>query len=170
MTQLSNIAGASRRAFQEVPLQIGFRIALGVAGLAVAATLGAQQVKPDRAIKYRQGVMQAQGWHMGRMNAMLKGDIPYNKDEFLMRATYVDQLARMPWEGFTPGSEQGAPTKAKPDIWKDSASFKQHQDKLVAETPKLVAAARTGDASQLKGPFGDVVKACDGCHDDFRSK
>ena len=29
----------------------------------------AQDVKPDRAIKFRQGILQAQGWNAGIMNA-----------------------------------------------------------------------------------------------------
>src|SRR5271167_1240729 len=41
----------------------------------------AQDVKPDRVIKVRQGILQAQGWNAGIMNAMVKGEKPYNKDE-----------------------------------------------------------------------------------------
>ncbi len=147
------------------------RAALGMAlAGAMVSVAAAQDVKPDRAIKYRQGVLQAIGWNMGIMGAMVKGERPYNKDDFLLRATYVDQLAHMPWEGFTPGSDQGAPTKAKPEIWKDQAKFKQHADKLVAETARLAAAGKSGDANQFKAAFADVGKACDSCHDDFRSK
>ena len=130
----------------------------------------AQDIKPDRAIKYRQGILQAQGWNAGAMNAMIKGDKPYNKDEFLMRATYLNELASMAWEGFIPGSDKGAPTKAKAEIWTEPAKFKQYQTDLQAATPKLVAAARTGDMSQIKPAFNDVAQACSNCHDDFRAK
>ena len=148
------------------------RLALGVAlgGATAMTAVWAQDVKPERAIKYRQGIMQAQGWNAGIMAAMVKGEKPYNKDEFLKRATYLDQLVHMPWEGYTPGSEQGAPTKAKPEIWKDPAKFKQYGDKLPVETGKLVVAARTGDMNQIKPVFGDVGKVCNDCHDEFRSK
>jgi cytochrome c556 len=140
-------------------------------GGALAATAAwAQDVKPERAIKYRQGIMQAQGWNMGRMAAMVKGEQPYDKDEFLKRATYLDQLVHMPWEGYTPGSDQGAPTKAKPEIWKEPAKFKQYGDKVAAESSKLVAAARTGDMNQIRPAFNAVGKACKDCHDDFQSK
>ena len=146
---------------------------VGFAGVAVAgviAIVNAQDIKPDRAIKYRQGILQAQGWNAGIMSAMVKGERPYDKDEFLKRAIYLDELVYMPWEGFIPGSDQGAPTKAKPEIWKDPAKFKQNQEKLQAETPKLVAAAKTGDMNQIKTALGDVGKACNNCHDDFRAK
>ena len=148
---------------------------LGIAALAATGALAtapswAQDVKPERAIKYRQGIMQAQGWNMGPMAAMVKGERPYDKDEFLKRATYLDQLVQMPWEGYTPGSEQGAPTKAKPEIWKEPAKFKQYGERLAAEASKLVVAARTGDMNLIKPAFAAVGKACNDCHDDFRSK
>ena len=104
------------------------------------------------------------------MSAMAKGERPYDKDEFLKHAVYLDELAHMAWEGFIPGSDQGAPTKAKSEVWKEPAKFKQNQEKLQAETPKLVAAAKTGDMNQIKPVLGDVGKACTNCHDDFRAK
>lgn len=153
-------------------MSIASKLALGAAlGCAIAMTTAwAQDVKPERAIKYRQGIMAAQGWNMGVMAAMVKGERPYSKDEFLKRATYLDQLVQMPWEGYTPGSDQGAPTKVKPEIWKDTAKFKQYGDKLAADTAKLVVAARTGDMNQIKPVFGEVGKVCNDCHDDFRMK
>jgi cytochrome c556 len=51
-----------------------------------AVVTWAQDLKPDRAIKFRQGILQAQGWNAGIMNAMIKGEKPYNKDEFLLHA------------------------------------------------------------------------------------
>ena len=146
--------------------------------MAIAATLSAcvfataygQEVKPDRAIKYRQGVLRAQGWNAGIMGSMVKGEQPYDKDAFTLHAVYLDQLAHMAWEGFPPGTDQGAPTKAKPEIWTDSAKFKEAADRLQAETPKLVAAAKTGDMNQIKPAFTSVGKACDNCHDNFRNK
>ncbi|MEO5699082.1 MAG: cytochrome c [Casimicrobiaceae bacterium] len=143
----------------------------GAVAVVVASVAVAQSVTPDRAIKYRQGVMGAQYWHLRFMNAMVKGDRPFSKEEFLTRATYVEELSHMAWEGFPPGSDQGAPTKAKPELWKEPAKFKQYQDQFQAAAAKLVAASRTAtDVNAVKQPFADVDKACDNCHSDFRSK
>jgi cytochrome c556 len=148
-----------------------FKVALGITVAAgVAAVAFAQSPPADRSIKFRQGVLNAQGWNMGVMGAMVKGDRPYNKEEFLLRATNLEKLSTMPWEGFGPGTDTGAPTKAKPEIWKDSAKFKQLQDKYIADVPKLVAAAQTGNLDAIKGPFGEVGKDCTACHDEFRAK
>jgi cytochrome c556 len=143
--------------------------ALAVVG-AFSLAVHAQGVKPDRAIKYRQGLMGAQGWHLGILGAMAKGERPYDKDVAVRSATFVSELLQMPFDGFTPGSEQGAPTKAKPAIWKDQAKFKQLQEAAQAESQKLVAAAKTGDVNQLRTAVGAMGKACNNCHDEFREQ
>jgi cytochrome c556 len=130
----------------------------------------AQDIKPDRAIKYRQGAMNTMSWHFGILGAMAKGERPYNKDEAIKRASYVAELSKLPWEGFIPGSDQGAPTKAKPEVWKEPAKFKELQDKLMAETAKLEMVAKTGDEAAFKAQVGATGKACGNCHDDFRAK
>lgn len=146
-------------------------------GLLLMALLGAclvtawaQDIKPERAIKFRQGILQAQGWNAAFMNAMIKGDRPYDKAEFLQRAVYLEQLSHMAWEGFIPGSDQGAPTKAKAEIWKEPAKFTRYQTALQTATANLVVAARTGELATIKPAFNDVAKACGNCHDDFRAK
>ena len=136
-----------------------------------SALVMAQEMKADRAIKYRQGVLQAVGWHFGNvLGAMAKGEIPYNKEQAVRSATFVSQLAHMPYEGFVAGSDVGAPTKAKPEIWKERAKFDKAAEAMQAETAKLVAAANTGDIAALRTAVGATGKTCSNCHDDFRSK
>lgn len=152
-------------------MRISRRVAVGTLMVAmVAASAIAQEIKPDRAIKYRQGVMEAMNWHFGILGAMVKGTTPYNKEAALRSATFVEELSHMPWEGFVPGSDKGAPTKARPDIWKDPAKFKEHQQALMTETPKLVAAAKTGNVADLRAAVDTVGRVCKDCHDDFREK
>lgn len=134
-----------------------------------SAAVVAQDMRPDRAIKYRQGIMQAQGWQMGVLSQMAKGDIPYNKDHAVRAATFVNELVKMSWEGYVPVSDTGN-TKAKPEIWKDKAKFDKYAQEVQAETPKLVAAANSGDVAQLRTALSAVGKVCNNCHDDFRKQ
>jgi len=140
--------------------------ALAVAG-AFATVVHAQS--PDRQIKYRQGILQGMGWHMGVLGAMAKGERPYDKDVAARSAKFVNDLAAMPWDGFGPGSDAGAPTKAKPEIWKDKAKFDKLGKDLQVETAKL-ASAGGGGLDALKSAVGATGKACSNCHDDFRAK
>jgi cytochrome c556 len=123
----------------------------------------------DRAIRYRQGIMRAQGWHLGMLGAMAKGERPYDKEVAARSARFVATLNEMPWEGFGPGTESGAPTKAKPDIWKNKAKFDQYAQESQVKTKELAAAAGT-DLATMRTALGATAKACDACHDDFREK
>jgi cytochrome c556 len=140
--------------------------ALAVAG-AFATVVHAQS--PDRQIKYRQGILQGMGWHMGVLGAMAKGERPYDAQVAARSAKFVHELAEMPWDGFGPGSDAGAPTKAKPEIWKEKAKFDKLGQDLRVETAKLASAAGT-DLAALRGAVGATGKACSNCHDDFRAK
>lgn len=143
--------------------------ALAVIG-AFSAVVVAQEMKPDRSIKYRQGIMQAIGWHMGILGGMAKGEIPYNKDQAVRSATFVNDLMKMPFDGFVTVSDTGAPTKAKAEIWKEKAKFDKLSQEMQAETPKLVTAANAGDVAALRAALPAVGKACSNCHEDFRIK
>jgi len=136
---------------------------------AFSTAVWAQTPPADRAIQYRQGVFKAMGWHMGVLGSMAKGERPYDAATAARSAKFVSELSAMPWDGFGPGTESGAPTKAKPEIWKEQAKFKQLQDALQVETGKLAAAAG-GGLDSLKGAVGATGKACSNCHDDFRAK
>lgn len=138
-----------------------------LAGMAVSAQA---QMKPEDSIQYRQGIFAAQRWNLLQMLAMVQGRAPYDQAAFLMRAQRLDQLSKMAWEGFGPNTNAGAPTKARPEIWSNPAGFKQAADAFQAETPKLVAAAQSGNMDQIKPAFSAVVKSCDNCHDNFRGK
>ncbi|HVJ75232.1 MAG TPA: cytochrome c [Casimicrobiaceae bacterium] len=141
-------------------------IALAFTG-AFVATVHAQSA--DRQIKYRQSVMYAQGYHFyGVLGDMAKGTRPYDKDVAVRSAKFIDTTIDMPWDGFTPGSETGAPTKAKPDIWKDKATFDKLGREAKVETTKLVSAAAV-DLATLRTQVQATGAACKACHDKFRN-
>jgi len=142
--------------------------------LAVAAVLAAltplaaqaQFAKPEDAIKYRQSSFSVLATHFGRIGAMVNGRIPYDAKIAGENAALVATLAKLPGAAFPVGSETGMNTRAKPEIWKDTAKFQAAYEKMVAETAKLPAAA--GDAGTLKTAFGAAAATCKACHDDFR--
>ena len=146
-------------------LMTGVAIALG---MGVAATAMAQ-AKPDVLVKQRQAAMTLQGKYLGPIGAMMKGAVPYNADVVALNATFLENLSRMPWDGFDP-STQGLKSAAKPEIYADMAKFRAAADTLEAETAKLGAAARAKNEAGMKAAFGGVAKACGSCHDVFRVK
>ncbi len=147
-----------------------------LACLAAAATLvcmaapaSAQFAKPEDAIKYRQSTMTVMAAHFGRVGAMANGRVPFDASVASANADIVATIARLQWAGFVPGSDAGN-TKAKPEIWTKQADFKDHSDKLVAESTKLAAAAKTGNLDSLKTAFSATAGTCKACHDAYRKE
>ena len=146
------------------------------APLALAALLGtalpasAQFAKPEDAVKYRQSALFVMSQHFGRIGAMVNGKAPYDAKAAIENAEIVEQMSHLPWAGFVAGTDKLPNTKAKPEIWTEQAKFKELNEKLQAETPKLVAAAKTNNLDNLKSAFQATGAACKSCHDDFRAK
>lgn len=145
-------------------------IAGAIGALALNLSLTALAAKPEDAIKYRRGVMAAQGWNVGAMGAMVKGEKPYDKAEFAQRAANLAALTKMSLEGFlVEGSDKGD-TKAKPEAFAEMDKFKAGMEKLNTEAGKLAQVAAGGDLAAIKPQFGEVAKTCKACHDNYRSK
>jgi cytochrome c556 len=84
-------------------------------------------------------------------------------------AEIVVNMSKLPWAAFGEGTDVGE-TKAKPEIWKQNAKFKEAAEKFQAESVKLAAAAKTGKEDAFKAAFSATAGACKSCHDDFRAK
>jgi cytochrome c556 len=143
-------------------------LAIAAAACALAAPASAQFAKPEDAVKYRQSALFVMSQHFGRIGAMVNGRAPYDAKAAIENAEIVSDMSKLPWAGFIPASE-GLSQRAKGEIWKEQAKFKEHNEKLVGETGKLVAAAKTNNLDNLKTAFGQTAAACKACHDNFRN-
>jgi cytochrome c556 len=149
-----------------------FLIHLTIAGglLALAAPASAQFAKPEDAVKYRQSALTLMGAHLGRLGAMANGRVPYDAKVAAENAEILAIVAKLPWAGFGPGTDKVAGTKAKPEIWAEQPKFKDNSEKMMAETVKLAAAAKTGNLDALKAAFGPTAGSCKTCHDAYRAQ
>lgn len=145
--------------------------AVATVGLATLEAM-AQERKPEDYVRMRKAALSLMSYNFGAIGAMAKGQVPYNQAEAVRRAETVAFVSHLPWEGFVKGTgtDSGADTRALPEIWSQPDKFKSAQERLTSETAKLVQAAKSGDAGQLKQQFGATAKACSNCHDDFRRK
>lgn len=144
---------------------------LSIMSAALSFTLAvpaqAQFAKPEDAIKYRKASFTVMSAHFGRLGAMANGRVPYDAKAAAENAEVVSALAKLPWTAFGDGTDKGE-TRAKPEIWKESAKFKEASDKMVAEMGKLNTAAKAGNLDALKAAFGPAAASCKACHDNFR--
>ena len=153
----------------------------GVAALAMALAVftgsGVASAQEDHsgAVKARQAYMQLNGFYMGQLAAVAKGQVPYDAAQATGIANSLLALASMD-EGamWPPGSGNDNPalagkTRALPEIWTTFPAVVEKADALSKALEAMVVAAGT-DLASLQGAFGAVGAGCGGCHRSFRAE
>jgi cytochrome c556 len=142
-------------------------VAVAMGGLAGMATA---QMKPDVMVKQRQSAMTLIGKYWGPIAGMASGKVsPYNADVISRNATYLENLAQMPWDGFHENTK-GEKSRALPAIWEQKGKFDELAQRLQSETAKLGQVARSKDEAGVKQQYAAVGKVCGACHEGFREK
>jgi len=142
---------------------------LAVGALGASGMASAQFAKPEDAIKYRKNALFVMQQHYARVGAMAAGRVPFDAKVAADNAAVAEFMAKLPWAGFGEGTDKGD-TKAKPEIWKEQAKFKDKAEKMMAEMSKLAAATKTGNLDSVKSAFQATSGSCKSCHDDFRAQ
>lgn len=137
-----------------------------LAGSAVATAA----VKPDAAIRYRQSVYTVIDWNFAPLGEMVKGKTAFDATAFARHAERIAFLAPQLLEGFPRGSDSGAKTTAKADVWKNMDDFKSKMDDFVQQSQALAEVARGGDEAKMKEQFKRTAGTCKACHDAYRSR
>jgi cytochrome c556 len=143
-------------------------LSLTLALAAAAAPASAQFARPEDAVRYRQGALYVLSQHFTRIGAMVNGRAPYDARAAIENAEVVAALAKLPAAGFGAGTEHLS-QKAKPEIWTEQRRFKEQSDKMVTESARLLAAARTNNLDQLKAAYLATAATCKSCHDGYRN-
>jgi cytochrome c556 len=138
-------------------------------GLLTATPAWAQFNKPEEAIRYRQGALFVMSWHMQQLNAMATRRMPYDAALAADAAATLAAVSKLPWAAFEPGTDK-APSKAKPEVWTETARFRALADKSLADIDKLASVARSGNVADLRSALGAAAVSCRTCHDGFRSQ
>ena len=141
------------------------RTILVTAALAVGATAVLAQGDP---IATRKQTMKGVGDATKIGSAMAKGEAPFDaakaKEILAVYANAADKMHNY----FPENSKTGGDTTAAPTIWQNQAEFRKRFDDWAAEIKK--ASAQTDNLDNFKAAFGNLTKACGGCHETFRIK
>jgi cytochrome c556 len=142
-----------------------------VASLAVAAPAPVHFNKPDDAVKYRDGAFVIMQTHLGRIGAMVKGDVPFDGAAALSHAEILAAVSQLPFQAFVDGTAgNGEKNTAKPNVWTERAKFDESAKKLQASTASLAAAARSNNLDAVKAAYGATTDSCKACHQSFRAR
>ena len=145
-------------------LAVSVVLALG-AGIAAEAFA---QANPNQLIAQRKGAMNLQVKYFGPVLGMSMGRAPYDAKIVQRNVEYLTVLNQLPWDDFQPHTTGNPNTKAKEEVYKDSAKFKAAIDSVQAEVQKLAVVVRGGgDQNAVKPAAQAVGRACNSCHESF---
>lgn len=145
------------------------------AGLVFGSGIAHAQMKPEDAIKFRQSGYSFMAWNMGKIKGQVDGPADkFDKDLVNNAALAIKGVANSGMGAlFLPGTDMKSTTiktRALPEIF-DPAKKEElgkAAKNFVMQANKLAEVAAGGDAAAVKTQFGELGKACKGCHDTFR--
>jgi len=148
------------------------RTALVAAACGLLATLTAlpataQFRNADAAINYRQSAMSLQNTHLGRLFAMINGQVPFDAKVAGDNIETIAMLNRLQFAAFIDGSDKGN-TRAKPEIWAEKDKWNAAVAKSQDDVSKLAVAGKTGNLDPIKTAAGAVGASCKACHDAYQ--
>ena len=121
-------------------------------------------------VKERMDIMVTVGDTLKMLSGMAKGSIPFNAKRAAQATRQIsDDLGKYPTM-FTKHSG-AAPSEAAPEIWTDTAGFKELAKKLEAASlsaSKTLAAS--SDQSEIKAILIELGNTCKACHKKYRIK
>jgi len=141
-----------------------------IAGL-TSAPLALSHLDPSAFhLSYRQSVFALLGANFGPMSSMIKGEMPWDDTAFKGYATDLSRVAELDiMRGFPAGSDGGR-TRAKPEIWSNTADFESKIADLRREATLLAEVSRSGDKKAILMQFQKTGGTCKACHDEYKTK
>jgi cytochrome c556 len=139
-----------------------------------ALAFSQQQPSPGDAIKARQGLMQLQKFSLGAVNNAVK-DGGNLTEAAIQAAQNLNDTSDLVATAFDLVKDSGVDkqkgqTRSKPEIWTNSAEFREMAMAFKRDTEKLAAAAKSKDASAVRDQVKAVGGGCNGCHKKFRAE
>jgi len=135
--------------------------------LLVVPSAQAQLRDADTAIKHRRAAFTLMSTYWGRVISMVEGKRPFDRVELVRNVDMAQFIGKLPWEGFTPGSEVGD-TRAEVEIWLDEDRFKDYQQRMHEELARFRQAAQTDELPVLVKALEKARSTCNTCHKSFR--
>ena len=120
----------------------------------------------DDPILTRKKLMQANGASAGEMQAMIKGELPFNEAVAKAALASFNAVAYSFGDYFPEGSGEGD-TRASPKIWEEMEEFQQYLADFRADTDAARDSAPT-DVEGLQAAMGMIGPNCQQCHEEFR--
>lgn len=123
----------------------------------------------EKAVDYRQGVMNVFSWNMKAMSNMMKGKTPFDQKVF---AGHARDLANASGLNLMPGFPEDSESEesdALVEIWMEFDDFEAKYKKLAEAAKGLSEVAASGDKASLGKALQMTGKACKACHKKYKN-
>ena len=140
-----------------------------VTATAVLLAGGVQASDPvQKAVDYRQALMNVYAWNATSMGDMVKGKAPFDAAVFARHARDLAAAAELQFLVAFPEDSINENSDATDAIWLDWQKFQDKHKALREQSAKLAEIAAGDDEVAMKEQFGATSKTCTSCHDDFK--
>jgi cytochrome c556 len=123
----------------------------------------------EKAVDYRQGVMNVYAFNVTSMGDMVKGEANFDAAAFARHAKDLASAARLDVLAGFPEDSINDESDASDTIWLDWDKFQEKHKALQEQSGALDEVAAGGDEAAMKEQFGKTARTCKGCHDDFKN-
>jgi cytochrome c556 len=123
----------------------------------------------EKAVDYRQGVMNVLSWNMKAMSDMMKGKIPFDQKVFAKHASDLASASGLDLISGFPEDSESEESDALPEIWMDFGDFEAKYKKLGEAAVNLSKAAVNGDKASLGKALDTTGKTCKACHKKYKN-
>jgi cytochrome c556 len=143
------------------------------AALAFTASAQNTPTPEERAVtatETRQAVFKLLGYNMAPINAMVRGEAPFDAEIIERNAQRVGALAPMIPELFEMADTRSftVETRALPGIWDNQEDFREKAADLESAAGTFASVAAGGDQTQIMGAVRAFGSTCGNCHDVYR--
>jgi cytochrome c556 len=122
----------------------------------------------EKAVDYRQGVMNVYSWNMKAMSDMMKGKIPFDQKVFARHAKDLSNASSLNLMPGFPEDSEAEESDALPDIWLDFDDFEAKYKAFSEAANDLSEVAATGDKATLGKALEKAGKTCKACHKKYK--
>jgi cytochrome c556 len=123
----------------------------------------------EKAVDYRQGVMNVLSWNMKAMSDMMKGKIPFDQKVFAHHARDLASASGLNLMSGFPEDSESEESDALPEIWMDFDDFEAKYKKLGEAAGNLSGVAINGDKASLGKALENTAKTCKACHKKYKN-
>jgi len=123
----------------------------------------------EKAVDYRQGLMNVYAHNLTPMGDMVKGKTAFDPAAFARYAEDLATAARLDLLAGFPEDSSDDESDASDTIWLDWDKFQKKYEALKAQSAQLRKVAAGGDKAAMKKQFSKTAKTCKRCHDDFKN-